>query len=188
MMGGRIEVQSTPGQGSRFAFDIPLRTLTECSDDLPRLLDSRTALLCSLDSQGLDCLSHLLSRWGMRTQRCQDPERLQDFPADFASPPLLVLMAPWPGSSSQWLDCFAPVPGTGAAGPLLSPLEQYHPLPEGLGLRLLGLPLPLSVTVLRATLLKLYSERRQAEALACRRRSNGAMAVRRASWWPRTTG
>ena len=27
----RIEVQSTPGQGSRFAFDIPLRTPAECS-------------------------------------------------------------------------------------------------------------------------------------------------------------
>lgn len=164
MMGGRIEVQSTPGQGSRFAFDIPLRTPAECSDDLPRLLDSRTALLCSLDSQGLDCLSHLLGRWAMRTQRCQDPERLQDFLADFASPPLLVLMAPWPGSSSQWLDSLRPYLEQGQRVLLLSPPEQYQPLPEGLGLRLLGLPLPLSVTALRATLHALYSERRQAEA------------------------
>jgi len=164
MMGGRIEVQSTPGQGSRFAFDIPLRTPAESSDDLPRLLDNRTALLCSLDSQGLDCLSHLLSRWGMRTQRCQDPERLQDFLEDFASPPLLVLMAPWPGSSSQWLESLRPNLEQGQRILLLSPPGQHQPLPEGRGLRLLGLPLPLSATALRAALHDLYSERRLSQA------------------------
>ncbi len=160
MMGGRIEVQSTPGQGSRFAFDIPLRPGI-AGDDLSVLLENRTALLCSLDGQGLDCLGHLLGRWGMRTQRCHDPERLQDYLEDFASPPLLVLMSPWPGSCGHWLDSLHPYLEQGQRVLLLSPPEQHQQLPESQGLRLLHLALPLSVTGLRDTLLELYSERRR---------------------------
>ncbi|WP_043310798.1 hybrid sensor histidine kinase/response regulator [Pseudomonas sp. ML96] len=160
MMGGRIEVQSTPGQGSRFAFDVPLRRAVEDHDELATLLENRTALLCSLDGQGLDCLGHLLGRWGMRTQRCQDPERLRDYLEDFTAPPLLVLMAPWPGSSGHWLDSLRPHLENGQRVLILSPPEQYQQLPEGRGLRLLGQPLPLSVVGLRDTLLELYSERR----------------------------
>ncbi len=188
MMGGRIEVQSTPGQGSRFAFDIPLRTPAECSDDLPRLLDSRTALLCSLDSQGLDCLSHLLGRWGMRTQHCQDPERLQDFLADFASPPLLVLMAPWPGQQQPMAGQPAPVPGTGTAGPVAEPAgASTSRCPKAWGCacsvyRCRCRSPPCAPRCTRSTASAARPRR------PCRRRSNGAMAVRRASWWPRTTG
>ncbi|ERI51728.1 hypothetical protein N878_21585, partial [Pseudomonas sp. EGD-AK9] len=54
MMDGRIEVQSTPGQGTRFAFDIPLLSAAEAPDELGRLLAGRTALLASLDGLGLD--------------------------------------------------------------------------------------------------------------------------------------
>jgi signal transduction histidine kinase/CheY-like chemotaxis protein len=161
MMGGRIEVQSTPGQGSRFAFDIPLRAAAAGEDELATLLENRIALLCSLDGQGLDCLGHLLGRWGMRTQRCQDPERLQDYLEDFTTPPLLVLMSPWPGSSGHWLDSLRPHLEQGQRVLLLSPPEQHQQLPDSLGLRLLHLALPLSVTGLRDTLQELYSERRQ---------------------------
>src|SRR5690606_3382874 len=118
-------------------------------------------LLCSLDGQGLDCLGHLLGRWGMRTQRCQDPERLLDYLADYKAPPLLVLMAPWPGSSGHWLDSLRPHLEHGQRVLLLSPPEQHQHLPDGQGLRLLSQPLPLSVTGLRDTLLELYSERRR---------------------------
>lgn len=38
MMGGRIEVQSTLGQGTRFAFDIPLLNEQDAPDELNRLL------------------------------------------------------------------------------------------------------------------------------------------------------
>jgi signal transduction histidine kinase/CheY-like chemotaxis protein len=160
MMGGRIEVQSTPGQGSRFAFDMALHPAADTHDELAELLDNRIALLCSLDGQGLDCLGHLLGRWGMRTQRCQDPERLRDYLEDFNTPPLLVLMAPWPGSSGHWLDSLRPHLEHGQRILLLSPSEQHQHLPEAQGLRLLSLPLPLSVTGLRDTLQELYSERR----------------------------
>lgn len=42
-------------------------------------------LLASLDGLGLDAMSRLLGRWGMRTERCQTPERLQDYLEDFAA-------------------------------------------------------------------------------------------------------
>ncbi len=73
MMQGQIRVQSTPGQGSRFSFDIPLRSAADDNDPLRPLLAGQPALLASLDNQGLDSLSHLLRRWGMRTERCHEP-------------------------------------------------------------------------------------------------------------------
>ena len=160
MMGGRIEVQSTPNQGTRFAFDVPLQTLGEEPDELVQLLNGRPALLCSLDSLGLDALSHLLGRWGMRTERCQDPERLRDSLEAFTAPPLLVLMTPWPGSISHWLDSLGPMLEKGQRVLLLHPPEHNPNLPAGQGLRLLNLALPIAVTSLRNALAELYSERR----------------------------
>ncbi|VXB84476.1 Hybrid sensor histidine kinase/response regulator [Pseudomonas sp. 8AS] len=162
MMHGRIEVQSTPGQGSRFAFDIPLQAVSEQPDELAALLNGRSALLCSLDGLGLEALGHLLGRWGMRTERCQDPQRLADYLDDFRSPPLLVLMTPWPGSIGHWLDSIGPSLEPGQRILLLHPPQQQPQLPQQHGLRLLNLPLPVALTSLRSTLLELYSERRSA--------------------------
>jgi len=79
MMNGHIEVQSAPGRGSRFCFEIPLQAAVDLEDPLAQLLAGRPALLASQDPQGLEALSHLLRRWGMRTERCQTPERLPDY-------------------------------------------------------------------------------------------------------------
>ena len=168
MMDGRLEVQSTPGQGTRFAFDTPLLTSgDELPDRLGQLLAGRTALLTSLDGLALDALSRLLGRWGMRTERCQTPERLQDYLDEFATPPLLVLMAPWPGSISHWLESLRPRLHPGQRVLLLCPPEQCQQLPSG-GLRLMSLAQPLAVTPLRETLLELYEEHAQVEAPAPR--------------------
>jgi len=160
MMGGRIEVQSTPGQGTRFAFDVPLHPVqAQAADELGQLLNGCTALLTSLDGLGLDALSRLLGRWGMRTEHCQTPERLLEHLDDFAAPPLLVLMAPWPGSVSHWLDSLRPRLQPGQRVLLLSPPESSQQLPPSGGLRLLSLPQPLAVKPLREALLELYQER-----------------------------
>ena len=164
MMGGHIEVQSTLGQGSCFAFEIPLHSTVVDQDELTTLLKGRVALLCSLDSQGLDCLSRLLGRWGMRTQRCQNPEHLQDALKDFTAPPLLVLMAPWPGSSASWLERLRPQLQPGQRVLLLNPPDQHQQPPQDLALRLLHLALPLSLTDLRESLMELYCERRREES------------------------
>ena len=160
MMGGHIEVQSTPGQGTRFAFDIPLASTDAAPDPLRHLLNGHTALLTSLDGMGLDALSRLLGRWGMRTERCQTPERLHAYLEDFAVAPLLVLLAPWPGSASHWLDSLRPQLQPGQRVLLLCPPEQVQQLPASDDLRLLSLAQPLAVTALRGALLELYEERR----------------------------
>jgi signal transduction histidine kinase/CheY-like chemotaxis protein len=160
MMGGRIEVQSTPGQGTRFAFDIPLLSEAEAPDELNRLLAGRTALLASLDGLGLDAASRLLGRWGMRTERCQTPERLLDYLEDFAAPPLLVLMAPWPGSVNHWLDSLRPKLQAQQRVLLVCPPEACQQLPESKGLRLQHLAQPVAVNALRQALSELYEEPR----------------------------
>ncbi|MHA6493800.1 hybrid sensor histidine kinase/response regulator [Pseudomonas borbori] len=158
MMGGRIEVHSTPGQGARFAFDIALPAEASEPDPLGQLLHGRTALLSSLDGFGLDALSRLLGRWGMRTERCLSPEHLHEHLADFATPPLLVLMAPWPGSIQHWLDTLRPQLLPGQRVLLLCSPEQCRQLPSSGGLRLISLAQPLAVTALRAALNELYQE------------------------------
>ncbi len=163
MMGGRIEVQSTQGQGTRFAFDIPQGDEILPADPLHELLKGRTALLTSLDGLGLDALSRLLGRWGMRTERCQNPETLLGYLEDFAAPPLLVLMAPWPGSIQHWLESLRPLLQPGQRVLLLCAPEQCQQLPNSAGLRLLGLPQPVAINALRSALLELYEEPRIVE-------------------------
>ena len=160
MMGGRIEVQSTLGQGTRFAFDIPLLAEPDVPDELSRLLAGRTALLASLDGLGLDAMSRLLGRWGMRTERCQTPERLQGYLEDFAAPPLLILMAPWPGGVNHWLDSLRPMLQTQQRVLLVCPPEACQQLPASHGLRLQHLAQPVAINALRQALSGLYEEPR----------------------------
>ncbi|MEX6502177.1 hybrid sensor histidine kinase/response regulator [Pseudomonas zhanjiangensis] len=159
LMGGRIEVQSTPGHGTRFAFDIPLARAANEDEPLNDLLRGRPALLTSLDGLGLDALSRLLGRWGMRTECCQTPESLLGHLTEYSTPPLLVLMSPWPGSAQHWLDSLRPHLHPEQRVLLLCPPAQCHDLPTSNGLRLRSLALPLVITALREALLALYSER-----------------------------
>jgi len=168
MMGGGIEVQSTPGQGTRFSFNVPLSETSEAVDPLDELLRGRTALLGSLDSQGLDALSRLLGRWGMRTERCLRPERLQAYLDDFVTPPLLVLMAPWPGSTQYWLDSLGPHIEPGQRVLLLCNAEQCQQVVPSEGMRLLSLAQPLAITALRQAMSELYQQRPSARQIPVR--------------------
>ncbi|WP_051246559.1 hybrid sensor histidine kinase/response regulator [Metapseudomonas resinovorans] len=163
MMGGRIEVQSTLNQGTRFSFDVPLQPGEFDSDEMNQLLDGRTALLACQDALGLDALSRLLGRWGMRCERCQDPARLIDQLEDFAVPPLLVLQAPWPGDPERWVDKLRPHLEHGQRVLLICSPEHSQQLPAGAGLRLRALARPLTLAQLRDTLQELYRERRLEE-------------------------
>jgi signal transduction histidine kinase len=158
MMGGRIEVQSTPNQGSRFVFSVPNAIKSLASDPLYELLKGRTALLSSLDGLGLDALSRLLGRWGMRTERCQNPDALRSYLEEFAIPPLLVLMAPWPGPITSWLDGVRPLLQAQQRVLLLCSPEQSQHLPEAEQLQLLALPQPLAINALRVALHQLYTQ------------------------------
>ena len=76
-------------------------------------------------------------------------------------PPLLVLVAPWPGSAAHWLDSLRPRLEPGQRILLLCPPEQCQNLPQSNGLRLIAMAQPLAVVPLREALGDLYQERRQ---------------------------
>lgn len=159
MMGGHIEVQSTPGLGSRFTFDMPLQRGGEGRDELFQLLVGHTALLASLDGFALDAIGRLLGRWGMHTERCRIPEKLPEQLAGFDEPPLLLLIAPWPGSVEHWLDALYPHLAPGQRLLLVCPPEQCRQLPASRSsLQMLGLPQPVGVAALRKKLVELHME------------------------------
>lgn len=160
LLGGDIEARSTPGKGTRFSFDVPLRLGESRDDEILDLLKGRTALLTSLDGKGLDALSRLLERWGMRIGRCHHPDGLLTQLDSFAAAPLLVLMAPWPGSAEHWLDTLRPRLEIGQRVLLLCPPLQCDLLPSNEGLRLLSLAQPLTIPPLRDALRELFQERR----------------------------
>lgn len=163
MMGGRIEVSSEPGKGTRFSVDLPLSPALDAgeADELAQLLQHRPALLASEDNLTLDCLQALLERWGLRVERCLQPRRLNAYLEDFSTPPLLVLAAPWPGPPSIWLDTLYAQLEQGQRILLLCPPQHCQDLPPHEGLRLLALAQPVAVKALREALLELYRERRR---------------------------
>jgi signal transduction histidine kinase/CheY-like chemotaxis protein len=170
MMGGHIDVQSNQRQGSRFFFDIPLGIVANPPDDLAGRLAGRTALLCSLDSVGLEALGRLLTRWGMRVEYCRDPQRLSLFLEDFATPPLLVMMAPWPGSAEQWLRDIERQLQKGHKVLLLNPPgnghEGAHLAQHAATLNLCNLSMPISLLALRGVLNELYGNHPAGQAVA----------------------
>ena len=154
-MGGRIEVQSTPGKGSRFAFDVPLQAAGS-EDELVPLLRQQVALLCSLDGRALDSLGRLLSRWQMRVERCQDPECLEEAFSGFTSPPLLVMISPWPGSFRAALERLEGRLSSDQRVLLVCAENQAGEPPEAWGGQVVRLDQPLSVTALREAMARLY--------------------------------
>ncbi len=155
MMGGCIEVQSTPGHGSRFSFDMPLREAGGTLDPLIPLLEGHTAVIASGDPCALDAMGNLLSRWGMRIVRCEEPQRLPRYLDDQTTASLLVIVAPWTGNPLSWLTPLAGQLEPDQRVMLLYP-PQDEQIPVASSLRLASLPLPLLLGPLRDALHRLY--------------------------------
>ncbi|EQM76261.1 ATP-binding protein [Pseudomonas stutzeri] len=155
MMGGQIVVQSAPGQGSRFSFATPLHEAGGNHDPLAALLERRTAVIASQDLRALDAMAGLLMRWGMRVVRCEEPQRLPRYLDDHSAPPLLVIMAPWPGQPEDWLAPLSNQLEPNQRVLLLYPPQSGHAIAET-DLRLVQLPLPLLLAPLRDALHRLY--------------------------------
>lgn len=155
MMGGQIEVQSTPGQGSCFSFDLPLLDADSHIDPLTTLLEGRTAVIASQDIHALDAMSNLLMRWGMSVVRCEEPQRLPRYLDDHADTPLLIIIAPWPGKPRNWLTALGTQLKSNQRVMLLCPPHTEYPVLVPT-LRLANLALPLLLGPLRDALHRLY--------------------------------
>ncbi len=157
MMGGHIEVQSTLGQGTSFSFDMALQPADQAErDELSELLNGQHAVLASLDSDGLQHLSHLLQRWGLHTELCRTPEQLSSAMHSYRQPPLLIVMAPWPGGPQHALDSLRSQFGEGQKVLLLCPPEHCRPNQIGAALSVTSLAQPAAITPLRHALQELY--------------------------------
>ena len=175
MMDGEIQVQSVPGQGSRFSFAIPLRPAGN-HDPLIALLEGRGAVVASQDIHALDAMSQLLMRWGMRVVRCEEPQRLARYLDNQASPPLLVIIAPWAGRPPEWLIALNRQLVANQRLILVLPPQQECPEPPTL--RLAHLTQPLLIGSLRNALHRLYqpAPKRSADAPALVRNETRASA------------
>jgi CheY-like chemotaxis protein/anti-sigma regulatory factor (Ser/Thr protein kinase) len=78
MMGGKLQLQSTRGEGSRFWFSLPMRLVP---DSQPLLTDREAAALQGLqvlvvddNTTNLDILRHQLSAWGLRVDTAESGE------------------------------------------------------------------------------------------------------------------
>lgn len=156
MMGGQIGVQSTPGQGSRFSFDIPLREAGDFRDPLTPLLEGRTAIVASQDGAALKAMAKLLSRWGMRVVRCEDPRRLARHLDEQPNVPLLMILAPWPGTPKEWLSAVKDQLHPRQPTMLVTP-PQVTPVLSASKVNLTSLHQPLLLGALREALQALYA-------------------------------
>ncbi|KQV78850.1 response regulator [Rhizobacter sp. Root1221] len=72
MMGGKLQLDSEPGSGSRFWFSLPMRlvpeTTTVLTDREAATLHGRDALIVDDNSTNLDILRHQLLAWGLRVE------------------------------------------------------------------------------------------------------------------------
>jgi len=79
MMGGKLQLQSTPGEGARFWFALPMRLVP---DSVAALTEREAAALQGLqvlvvddNATNLDILSHQLRSWGLRVDTAEGAER-----------------------------------------------------------------------------------------------------------------
>ena len=98
LMGGSIEVQSTPAVGSVFAFDVPVMDDVGASPAEPGLLVGRSIVLLSAAAEWRTEVAALLVGWGAQVTLAAQPSELD--PDSIASTDALVIFGAW----REWSD------------------------------------------------------------------------------------
>ena len=110
--GGEIGVESTPGTGSRFWFEIPGAGEAPSRESVELLrLDARhIVLLVEDDAEVARALRLCLTRAGYHTVRLGNPQRMDDFVRHFRPSLIIVDMASSGGEGTELLERFTQSP------------------------------------------------------------------------------
>ncbi len=131
LMGGRIGIESAPGQGSLFWSEIPFKRDAECDlTDPPFAGPPGARVLCV--HQGLTHLAVLrqhASAWGLRLEACPEPEKVPSLVrrADEIGDPYRVLVVDFAdplGGGMAFVDALEQA--CGAAVPPIALLCPFH--------------------------------------------------------------